>query len=343
MDLGAPATFDRVRLSWEAAAGRKYRIETSPDGLTWTPVATYPVPALRSTGGRLDVDGRAGIVVSGPNPITVAGDRVTLSDGPAAPLLAELYPGPVGARPSGRVTTTSPAVQASVTDGFLVLVNLSGTAVRGTAALPGETRLYRGEQILTRSGTELSYALAPAEGRIEPPRFTVRGPTGLKAVVRDASRVELTAPAGVLPVLVTVTPDGGRARSVLLLPGRTVPVVFAGLRPYPLADRALGRVTFPADLLPPGMSSPATAVDDDPATAWQPGPDGRMVVDLGAVTEVSAVELAWTRGHVPGTTVETSLDGVTYATARTGPARYVPVRTRWKPGDASLTRLSVRT
>ena len=29
VDLGAPRTFDRVRLSWEAAAGRKYRVETS--------------------------------------------------------------------------------------------------------------------------------------------------------------------------------------------------------------------------------------------------------------------------------------------------------------------------
>jgi hypothetical protein len=91
------------------------------------------------------------------------------------------------------------------------------------------------------------------------------------------------------------------------------------------------------------MSSPAAAVDDDPATAWRPGPDGRMVVDLGAVLEVSAVELAWTPGRVPVATVETGVDGVTYAAADTGPARYVAVRTRWKPGDASLTRLSVRT
>lgn len=340
-DLGAPVTFDRVRLNWEAAAGRKYRIETSPDGVTWTPVGSYPVPALRSSGGRLDVDGRAGITVAGPNPLTVTGDRVTLSDGPPAPFVAELRPGPPQA--SGRVTTGSAAVEATVTDGFLVLLNLGGSAASGTVTLPGEARLYRGEQIVTRTGTELSYALAPAEGRIEPPRFTVRGPAGLKAVVRDASRVELTAPAGVLPVLVTVTPEGGRARPVLLPPRRTVPVVFGDLRPYPLADRALGATTFPAEPLPPGMSSPAAAVDDDPATAWRPGPDGRMVVDLGAVTEVSAVELAWTRGRVPVATVETSVDGVTYATADTGPARYVAVRTRWRTGDASLTRISVRT
>ncbi|WP_414641703.1 discoidin domain-containing protein [Amycolatopsis sp.] len=353
VDLGAPMTVDRVRLSWEAAAGRKYRIETSADGTTWTPVATYPQPALSSTKGWLDIDGRAGCVVSGPNPVTVTGDRVTLSDGPAAPFLVELYPEPVGARPSGRVTTSAPGVQASVTDGFLVLVNLSATAAKGTANLPG-ARLYRGEQVLTATGTTFTVDLAAAEGRVEPPRFTVRGPAGLKAVVRDASRVDLTAP-GFLPVTVTVTPDGGRPRTVVLPPRRSVPVVFGDVRPYPLADLALGSVTFPAEPLPPGMSSPVAAVDDDPATAWRPGPGGRMVVDLGAATAVSAVELAWTPGRVPETTVETSTDGRTYTTAAragdgrtttvavTGTARYVAVRTDWRTGDASLARLSVRT
>ncbi|SFW80520.1 discoidin domain-containing protein [Amycolatopsis australiensis] len=342
VDLGAPESFDRVRLSWEAAAGRKYRIETSPDGTTWTPVATYPVPALRSTGGRLDIDGRAGVSVAGPNPITVTGDRVTLSDGPPAPFVAELYPGP--AKASGRVATGTAAVEGTVTDGFLVLLNLSGAAVSGTTTVPpdsGVYRLYRGEQTLTGTGTEIAYALGAAEGRVEPPRFTVRGPAGLTAVVRDASRVELTAPR---TVAVTVTPDGGPPRRVVLPPGRTVPVEFRDVRPYPLDDLALGRTTFPAQPLPPGMSSPAAAVDDDPATAWRPGPDGRMVVDLGAVATISAVELAWTPGRVPATTIETSVDGLTYRAGSTGPARYVAVRTRgWRTTDASLTRLSVRT
>ena len=344
IDLGTPQTVDRVKLSWEAAAGRKYRVETSPDGVTWTAVATYPVPALRSTGGWLDIDGRAGILVESPNPLTVTGDRVTLSDGPAAPLLAELYPEP--RKPARRVSTGTTSVRATVADGFLVLVNLSGAAATGTAALPqegGAYRLYRGEQTVTRTGTDVSYALDAAEGRIEPPRFTVRGPAGLKAVVRDASRVDLTAPPGFLPVVVTVTPDGGRARPVVLPPRRTVPVVFGDVRPYPLTDLALGRTTFPAEPLPPGMSSPAAAVDDDPATAWRPGPDGRMVVDLGAVTAVSAVELAWTPGRRPAVSIETSIDGLTYQKADTGPARYVAVRTGWRSGDASLTRLSVRT
>ncbi|MEV6625811.1 discoidin domain-containing protein, partial [Amycolatopsis sp. NPDC051114] len=128
-----------------------------------------------------------------------------------------------------------------------------------------------------------------------------------------------------------------------LPPRRSVPVVFGDVRPYPLADLALGRTTFPAAPLPPGMSSPAAAVDDDPATAWRPGPNGRLVVDLGAVAAVSAVELAWTPGRRPSASIETSTDGVTYRTAGTGPARYVAVRTGWRDGDASLVRISVRT
>lgn len=367
IDLGAAKTFDRVLLSWEAAAGRGYRVETSPDGSAWTPVASYPVPALRSTGGWLDVDGRAGLVVSGTNPITVVGNGVTLSDGPAAPLLAELYPDPAGlAKLAGRAraSTTAPAVRASVVDGFLVLVNLSAAAASGTAALPqvrSALRLYRGEQVVTATGSAYALALAAAEGRIEPPRFTLRGafgravPTGLKAVVRDAGRVDLTAPAG-LPVVLTVEPDGGHARPIVLLPGRTTPVLVPEVRPYPLADLALGAVTFPAEPLPPGMADPAAAVDGDPATAWRPGPGGRLVADLGAVRPVSAVELDWTSGRVPDCALETSTDGLTYTTvahpartrtataAVTGQARYVAVRTLgWRAGDAGLTRLFVRT
>ncbi|MET9265092.1 discoidin domain-containing protein [Amycolatopsis sp. NPDC004079] len=366
VDLGTPQRFSSVRLSWEAAAGRKYRIETSSDGATWTPVAIYPTPALHSTGGWLDIDGRAGIVVTSPNPLTVTSDHVTLSAGPPAPLLAELYPGRANLpKLAQRARATATGIHASVTDDFLVLANLSATAVSGTAALPQDRTallLYRGAQKVTASGSSFSYELAAAEGRIEPPRFTVRGmsgtavPPGLTAVVHDASRVDLTAPPGLLPTVVTVTPTGGRPRTVALPPRHTVPVVFAGTRPYPLNDRALGAVTFPAEPLPPGMTSPDAAVDDNPATAWQPGPGGRLVVDLGAPLPIATAELAWTAGRIPATVVETSTDGVTYTeTARpdrkrtvsvalTKPVRFLAIRTLdWRPGDANLTRVSALT
>ncbi|WP_020660150.1 discoidin domain-containing protein [Amycolatopsis benzoatilytica] len=362
VDLGAPRRLDRVRLSWEAAAGRKYRIETSADGASWTPVATYPTPALRSTGGWLDIDSRAGLVVAGPNPLTVTNDRVTLSDGPAAPLLAELYPGradlpKLAARPRAAAT----GIHATVTDGFLFLANLSTAEATGTVALPRdrrEIRLYRGAQTVRSTGTEAEYDLSPAEARIEPPRFALSGtvPAGLRAVVHDASRVELTGPPGPRPFPVTVTPAGGTPRTVAVPPGRTVPVVIGGVRPYPLDDRALGAVTFPAEPLPPGMTSPDAAVDDNGTTAWQPGPDGRMVVDLGAALPIRTVELAWTPGRVPGAVLETSTDGLTYAEAArpdrkrtvsvpvSGPVRYLAVRTTdWRTADAALIRVSART
>lgn len=40
VDLGAPATVSRVRLSWEAAYAKAYRVEVSADGATWTALAT---------------------------------------------------------------------------------------------------------------------------------------------------------------------------------------------------------------------------------------------------------------------------------------------------------------
>ncbi|MBT2468165.1 discoidin domain-containing protein [Streptomyces sp. ISL-66] len=39
VDLGADATVSRVKLSWEAAYAKVYRVEISPDGSTWTRLA----------------------------------------------------------------------------------------------------------------------------------------------------------------------------------------------------------------------------------------------------------------------------------------------------------------
>ncbi|MDT8912490.1 discoidin domain-containing protein [Amycolatopsis sp. PS_44_ISF1] len=367
VDLGAPRAFDRVRLAWESAAGRKYAVQTSADGVTWAPVATYPTPALSSEGGWLDVDGRAGFAVSGSGrPITVSGDRIVLADGPVAPMLVECYPDSRGLAATARrarPAVSAPAVRASVVDGHLVLLNLSGDAARSVVSLPpagGAVALYRGEQVTTAAGSDYTADLSAAQGRVEPARFTLRAtfgravPARLRATVTHAAELKLTAPAG-LPVLVTVEPAGEPARPVVVPGGRTITVAAWWTRPYPLDDLALGAVVFPAEPLPPGLSSPAAAVDDDPATAWRPGPGGRMVADLGAVGPVGSVELAWAGGRVPASAVEYSTDGRTYTAAavpgrgRTvsvpvrAPARYVAVRvTGSRPGDAGLTRLSVR-
>ncbi|MEV6108734.1 family 20 glycosylhydrolase [Streptomyces sp. NPDC051940] len=56
VDLGATRTVTRVRLSWEAAYGRGYLIQTSPDGAAWTTVYTTTV----GDGGTDDLTGLTG-------------------------------------------------------------------------------------------------------------------------------------------------------------------------------------------------------------------------------------------------------------------------------------------
>ncbi|MDA3647710.1 discoidin domain-containing protein [Saccharopolyspora indica] len=357
VDLGAAQRFDRVAIAWEAAAGRRYRIETSQDGITWTAVATHPRPAVSTGGGWLDVDGRAGFVVTGsPNPITVTGDQILLSDGRAAPLLVECHPDPralAAAATAPRPASDVPAVRASAVDGHLVLLNLSGSAVRGTVALPGTggvIPLHRGVQVITESGSELAISLAGAEGRVEPAWFTAGPdlPVGLRATVTDAATLQLTAPAGP-PLRLRVQPAGEPPRHVVVPGGRTTTINARHTPPYPLDDLALGATTFPTEPLPAGMSAPSAAVDGDERTSWYPGSDGRMVVDLGTVHRIGEVELTWADGRRPTVTVETSTDGRTYAPApptsgtvlrSAVAARYVAVRARG--GRAGLTRLGIR-
>ncbi|MDX8054464.1 discoidin domain-containing protein [Lentzea sp. BCCO 10_0798] len=330
VDLGTATTVDRVRLRWETAAAGAYRIETSTDGATWTTVASYPRPDL-GTSGWLDVDGRAGFVARSAEPITVHGDTITVPagivEGYVRADLREVAAEPAPQCPAG--------VRASTADGFLSLFNLSGADVTGTVRLRG-TRLYRGTQVTTRDGTEYALSLPAATARVEAPWFTARGiPPGITAVVHDAQRV--TFRGG--PAMFVLVHRDGRSLPVAL--GRAERTVgMPGVRPFPIDDLALGRVTFPNSVLPPGMSDPAAAVDGERHTAWTPGRDGRMVVDLGAVHAIGDVDLQWTNGAPPPHTVTYSVDGKTYGSATT--ARYVAVSTGWRPGHASLRAVVVR-
>jgi len=349
VDLGAPTALDRVRLYWEAAAGQAYRIETSVDGIQWTVVATYPRDDLRSTGKWLNVDGRAGFVVHGSaNPIAVRGDTVVLSGGPASSAVIEGYVGARDLRPiaaAGAPTSTA-GIHASTADTYLSLFNLTGQPVNGTISIGQSTiRLYQGTQRVTATGTDYDATSDPATARVEPVRFTLRNllggpvPTGISATVVDAQHITLAGPQTMLGV----TQAGTGLEIPVMLPamsGRTV--AFPTGRPYPLADLAAGRITFPTSPLPPGMSDPSAAVDDDPRTSWTPGRNGRMVVDLGSSQHISGVSLQWTPGVNPSVTVSTSVDGVTYTpgTAASS-ARYVAVSTGWQSGQATLVSVVV--
>ncbi|MET7640839.1 discoidin domain-containing protein [Streptomyces sp. NPDC005438] len=366
VDLGSERTVDRVTLRWEAAAGRVYRVQGSTDGERWTDLVTGPTPTLRSEGGWLDVDGRAGLVVrGGGHRVTVYGDTILPVDGARGPVLVEGHcdtpPGrlaELARRPAP--TAEDDRVRAALTDGHLSLFNLSAKPVRTPVEVPqeGARRLvYEGEQTVTRTGIRYAAQLDAASAELLPPRCTLtplsgkRPPSGLRVRVTDGATVLLSG----ANCRLRVEAQGHRA-VVTVRRGRETRVALRGARPYPLQDLALGRITFPTTPLPPGMSSPRTAVDGDPDTAWRPGRDGRMVVDLGQRRSVRWVEAEWTSRSAPVAHVEFSRDGVHYQRAgtlgghgtvrrltRRGSPRYVALKVHGTPhGHTGLVRLSVR-
>ncbi|MFK0171031.1 discoidin domain-containing protein [Streptomyces sp. NPDC090306] len=367
VDLGRTVSFDRVVLSWEVAAGQAYRVQGSADGLTWTDLARFPEADLTSSGGWLSVDGRAGLVVrGGAHPLSVYGDLVILSDGPAAPLLVEGLPtgSPAAVRAAAArpaPTTGATVVRASTAGGHLSLFNLSGAAVSTTVSVPQDraaVSLYAGKQKVTEAGTDYAAQLPAASAQVAPARFTLRAsgsgkvPVGTTVEVVDAATLRVSGPRSLL----VATAPGGSHAVVKVRPGRTTEVTVRGAVPYPLADAALGCATFPTGPLPAGMSDPAAAVDGDPSTSWRPGADdARMVVDLGAATALREIRAEWTAGRVPAAAVEFSTDGLTYRSAgslRTrrlsgtldvnATARYVALTVSgWDRGHASLVSLSV--
>ncbi|MFL4901887.1 discoidin domain-containing protein [Streptomyces sp. MMS24-I2-30] len=366
VDLGATHTVDRVTLRWEAAAGRAYTVQGSTDGQQWSDLLSWPVPDVSSRGGWLDVDGRAGLLVRGSKqPLTVYDDTIVLADGPAAPLLVEGLPGASADILRERARAEVPQADSSsvgtaLTDDHLSLFNLSGQQVTTRVDIPQPASrlvLFEGRQTVTASGSAYDAELDAATARLLPPRLTLspvsggRLPVGLQAEVVDGATVRLTGPA----CRIRVTGQG-QTELVAIRGGRTTTVTLSRAVAYPLDDLALGRTVFPTNPLPPGMSAPAAAVDGDPATAWTPGPDGRLVVDLGAQFRVRDLRTEWTGGRVPGLRAEFSSDGLAYTPAGelTGhgrarglttdaTARYVALSTdAGGRNDAGLVSFSVR-
>ncbi|MFH8484542.1 discoidin domain-containing protein [Streptomyces longisporoflavus] len=358
VDLGSSLPVDRVTLRWESAAGRAYRLQGSADGEQWTDLVAWPQPDLTSRGGWLDVDGRAGFVVrDGAHPISVYGDTVVLSDGPAESVLIEGLPGATPEELRAAAAHKTPSadsakVKAALTGDYLSLFNLSPDPVTTTVTVPrsraGQARLYEGVQTLTESATAYRVQLPAAAALLAPPRITLsanRLPVGLRAEVVDGSTVRLSGPS----CRVTVSAQG-RSVGATVRAGRTTTITVPRATAYPLADLALGRVTFPTAPLPPGMTDPRAAVDGDEVTAWQAGQDDRMVVDLGAEQHIGEIRTRWRGGHIPASRVEFSLDGLTYeGSARLSArgslrtdrsARYVALRVTAASGGA-LTALTV--
>ncbi|MGC0414268.1 hypothetical protein RKD32_007197 [Streptomyces sp. SAI-195] len=366
VDLGAERALDRVTLRWEAAAGRSYRVQGSSDGERWTDLATGPAPSLRSRGGWLDVDGRAGLVVRGGDEHTLAvyGDTIVPAEGAREPVVIEGHCGVSADELRGLAGSAAPTaadgrVRAARVDGYLSLFNLSAQDVETRVAVPqrgGRREVYEGKQAVTREGVDYRARLDAASASLLAPRFTLTPlsgrtlPSGLRVRVTDGATLILSGAHCRLRIEAQ-----GRRTDAVVRGGRETRVTLRGAQSFPHHDHALGRITFPTSPLPPGMSRPDAAVDGDPATAWHSGRDGRMVVDLGARTDVRWVEAQWRTGAAPAARVEFSTDGVRYQRAgtldgrgrvrrltRAGSARYVAVTVQGAPhAHDGLIRLSV--
>lgn len=384
VDLGAPTAIAQVQLGWENAAGRQYRIQTSLDGATWQDAAVYRYTGdqiLASAGGWLDVEGKAGFVVRGSSaPITVSSEDdtthvVRLADGAAGARLIEMLPADAAATRARAAapepTTDAAGLLVSSLGGYLTAFNLTGADVSGTISIPysgGSVPLFAGTQQLGAHASTLAVTVPAASAIVLAPRSTV--PTraaatgGLIATVPDARTVRLTGPgATTVPVTNVQTGETRTTPAASVTPSALAPaasspaadaVVFASASAYPVADLALSGFTYPASVLPPGMTSPGLAVDGDPATAWVPGPNGRMVVDLGAKRAIGFVATTWSGSAAPPAAVSVSDDGLTFTPVGTiaagvgtgsvevaATARYVAVSTGWRAGDAGLAALRV--
>jgi hypothetical protein len=241
--------------------------------------------------------------------------------------------------------------------------NLSGDPVTTQVSVPhgdGEVPLFAGTQRVGAHDSVLDVALRPGSAVVLAPRATAvtpgkrTAPAGLTAVVRDARTVAVSSDGTAKSVLLRNLETGEVHGAGLPPTGKVQTVVTEDAHPYPVADLALGSETFPASVLPAGMTDPSRAVDGGPATSWVPGPAGRMVVDLGKPAAIGTVGLAWDGTPVPGATVSVSDDGLTFhdvgsaaAGQRHGTvevaatARYVAVTTTWKASDAGLAALTV--
>lgn len=375
VDLGSVQTVSKVVLDWEAAYATAYQIQVSTDGTTWKTVASVP-PAHTFDGNWLNVDGEAGFVVHhSTNPIDVTSSTVTLSDGPAsgsAGMVVDAYPAQSPVQTQAAATAAAPSggpawLRASSADGYLSLFDLSSNPV-DQASLhvpqPGPgLALYQGTQATAGQATNVEVSMDPATARVEAPRFKLTGqqgqaaPSGLVVTVANSRQVSIQNPVAGSPAqLILTSLTTGGTQPVTVPAGETKTVTFKGpLLPSP--DLALDRTTFPDSPIPPTMTNPRAAVDGNLATSWAPGPNGRMVIDLGATRTISSVGLHWGPGKVMPVTLAISRDGTNYQSLGTvtdqsqGPSEHAALTTTgrylavtvpdWDSQDARLAEVSV--
>ncbi|MBF4561207.1 discoidin domain-containing protein [Agreia pratensis] len=380
VDLGTPTAITQVQLGWESAAGREYRIQTSADGVTWQDAASYRYTGDQITatdGTWLNVEDKAGFVVRGGQaPITVSSERAGINavrlGGSDKPLLVEMVSADATATAAqaAAVQPTAEGLLVSSLDGYLTAFNLTDADVTTTVTIPysGATvSLFDGDQVLGTDSSSLTVTVPAGQASVLAPRATVSAETAAAraltysvidgrtvhiapAHTADAARVEATTAAVAVDVTNAQT---GETRAVPVgTPAAPTAATFPGATPFPAADLALSTLTFPASVLPAGMTTPQGAVDGDDATSWTPGPNGRMVTDLGAARAIGTVTTLWDGGDAPAATVSVSDDGITFrdigttdagathgAVSVDATARYVALTTAWSDGDPGLAAL----
>ncbi|MFB7862056.1 discoidin domain-containing protein [Streptomyces sp. NPDC056069] len=121
VDLGAAAVVSRVRLKWEAAYGKAYRVEISADGTTWTTLAT-------ETAGNGGTDDWTGLNGKGRH-VRVYGTARGTSYGYSLYEM-EVYGTPDGTTPP----TTPPPTTPPPTTGSFTVVAAGDIAAQCTAS-----------------------------------------------------------------------------------------------------------------------------------------------------------------------------------------------------------------
>lgn len=384
VDLGAPTAIAQVQLGWESAAGREYRIQTSADGVTWTDAASYRYTGdqvISTDGSWVNVEDEAGFVVRGGQaPITVSSEKAGINavrlGGGTQPFLVEMVPGDAAATAAqdAAAQPTADGLLVSSLDGYLTAFNLTGADVTTSVTIPytGDTvSLFDGDQVLGAGSSSLSISVPAGQAVVLAPRATVSTATASAAAqgltvsvvdgrtihvspagAADAARIDAAAAA---PAIDVTNVETGETRALPVgLPAVATAATFPGATPFPVADLALSTLTFPASVLPEGMTTPQGAVDGDAATSWTPGANGRMVTDLGAARAIGTVTTLWDGADAPAATVSVSHDGITFRDVGTieagvthgavpvdATARYVALTTAWSAGDPGLTALRV--
>jgi hypothetical protein len=387
VDLGAPTAIAQVQLGWEASAGREYRIQVSADGVTWQDAASF-----RYTGDQIattvdswiNVEDEAGYVVRGGQaPITVSNEKEGINavrlGGGDQPFLVEMVPGDAAATAAqdAAAQPTAEGLLVSSLDGYLTAFNLSAADVTTTVTIPytGDTvSLFAGDQTLGAGSSVLTLTVPAGRAVVLAPRATVPTDAAQAAPVtvsvRDGRTIHVlpaasgaraaasdpgVAAAAALPTLDVTNAETGETRSLPVgAPAVASAATFPGATAFPVPDLALSTLTFPASVLPEGMTSPQGAVDGDVATTWTPGVNGRMVTDLGAAQAIGTVTTLWADEGAPAATVSVSDDGLTFrdigtieagvthgAVAVDATARYVALTTTWADGDPGLSALRV--